>query len=172
MTTRTRILMMASALAVTAAACGNAAETIAEEIAEEAAGGDVDIDVDGSEINVETSEGTFNMGGDLPEDWPDDAPTPAGCDVQTAQSFDTADGYGAVVHFDCEGGDPQTIFDQVKAEAERQGWTIDSEGNHSSDDITNINLQATKDDGRELIVTVTLTSDILNVAVSIQGPPS
>jgi hypothetical protein len=76
---------------------------------------------------------------------------------------------GGVVHFSCE-GDAQTLFDEVKAQAERQGWTIGNESNSSSSDITNFSFQGTKGDDRQLIVSVIDSSAGLAVTVSTQDP--
>ena len=59
------------------------AEDAIEEAAQDA-GEDVEVDVDGDEITIENSDGTVSMGGDLPEDFPeDDIPLVDG-DVQLA----------------------------------------------------------------------------------------
>lgn len=72
-------------------ACGNVAETVAEQVAEQAGGGNVEIDIDddGSNVSIETDEGSMEIGSDLelPEDLA--VEVPGGGSVTSVFDFDT-----------------------------------------------------------------------------------
>lgn len=65
---------------ITFSGCGKAGETLsqrgAEAILERESGQKVDIDAGGQRVRVESDEGTFEMGGGMPEQWPTDLPLP------------------------------------------------------------------------------------------------
>ena len=72
-------------------ACGNVAETVVEQVAEQAGGGNVEIDIDddGSNVSIETDEGSMEIGSDLelPEDLA--VEVPGGGSVTSVFDFDT-----------------------------------------------------------------------------------
>lgn len=83
--------------AVSDKAAEKATEKLIEKAAENGASGDVDVDLDGEEFKVETSDGTFSMGGDVPEDFPAEVPLLDG-EVTVASS--TGDGWAVMLEVD------------------------------------------------------------------------
>lgn len=67
-------------------------EKMVENMIEGASGGNADVDMATGKMKVQTSEGTFEMGGDLPSDWPKDAPVYAGATVQYSGTANPATG--------------------------------------------------------------------------------
>lgn len=97
-TTRFRTIVSISLLAAvgTLSACGGddkgTQQAAVEEIIEQAGGGsvDVEIDEDGNVANIETDDGSLNIGsGELPADWPADVPTYEGGQIMTNQSMES-----------------------------------------------------------------------------------
>ncbi|CAB4689733.1 MAG: hypothetical protein F2667_01750 [Actinobacteria bacterium] len=87
-----RFAMSAAALLLAPAfltACGgdDAAESAAEKAIENASGGDADVDIDDDgNVKIETSDGTFTSGQDLPEGFPTDEVPLIDGDIQMGMS--------------------------------------------------------------------------------------
>lgn len=119
----------ALALPLGLGACGEAAEKAAEQAAEKAIedanGGDVDIDIDedGGQVKVESSDGTYVGGGDLPDDYPSED-VPLVGDVQFGSSAATGTGTGWTVSTLYD-GDAATAFDAARSALEGAGFTVD-----------------------------------------------
>jgi len=82
-------LALLSTVLLTACGTDDLVEGVAERAVENAAeqdGVDVDIDSEDGSVKVETDQGTFSSGGDLPDDFPDDVPLLDGEVLQAASA--------------------------------------------------------------------------------------
>lgn len=90
---RTTMVLFLATLAVAAAGCSRAAESVAERVAEEAveraAGGKAEVDVSDDQVRIESEEGTIVVGGgaELPEGFP--LPVADGGEIMGSTSFST-----------------------------------------------------------------------------------
>lgn len=120
---RARSTTVAAALAVVAlgiTGCG-AAEEITEKAIEAGTGGDVEITEDGVEFSDDQgNEIAIGSSADIPDNWPEDVPTPVGSIVSVTSA---GGNFGMVVTVD---GPPQEVFDSLSAEFTSNGWTEQS----------------------------------------------
>lgn len=135
-TTRFHTVVSATLLAVvgTLSACGgddsNAQEAAVEEIIEQASGGSVDIEIDedGNVANIETEDGSLNIGsGELPAEWPADVPVYEGGQIMTNQSMESNGERFLIVGYQTTepAGDAVAGFKSALVAA---GFTIEADG--------------------------------------------
>ena len=80
-----------------------------------------------TETGIETDEGSFSAGGDLPDLWPADFPVPEGAEVQQGGSFTDESGSQVTATFVTDAGGAETfVFYHVAL--------VDSIGSQSSGD--------------------------------------
>ncbi|TSC78717.1 MAG: hypothetical protein G01um101425_1007 [Candidatus Peregrinibacteria bacterium Gr01-1014_25] len=164
-----KALAVFSALALLAGCSGamqqKAAEEMMENAIEKEAGGDADVDIDAAgKMRVTTKEGTFTTGNQLPADWPKDAPSYAGAEVQYAMSTNPATGKpgAAVVLMTDDGMQEVANFytDALKA----NGWSIESTMNGADTTI----MAATKD-GRTFSLAIVSADGQTTITVGIEN---
>lgn len=80
-------------------AAEKAVEKAVEEGVESGASGQVDVDIDGEEFKVESSDGSFTMGGEVPDDFPSEVPL---ADGKVVMSSSTPDGWSVIMEVDGE----------------------------------------------------------------------
>lgn len=131
-----RTLVSISLLAAvgTLSACGGddkgTQEAAVEEIIEQASGGSVDIEIDedGNVANIETEDGSLNIGsGELPAEWPADVPVYEGGQITSTQSMESNGEQFVIVGYQTTeaAGDAVAGF---KAALVAAGFTVDAEG--------------------------------------------
>lgn len=110
----------ATMMALALSGCG-LGETLLEEGAERLTGGEIDVDDEGisfesdegsfsanaeGEFNLETDDGTFTSGTELPADFPSSVPLPQGGQLLNASRIDAEDGLGWMVNHQYDSGNP------------------------------------------------------------------
>lgn len=97
---RTAAALAVACLALTGCGADDIADKVTEKAIENAAGedADVDVDTDSGEIRVETSEGTFSTGRELPDSFPVDAVPLLEGELVQAVSVDEGGSEGFAVH--------------------------------------------------------------------------
>lgn len=111
------------ALALCACSPGESAmENAAERAMERETGERADVDINGEKITVTTDDGTVEMGGSIPGDWPTDVPTYAGATV-TYSAMNEADGATNAVLILSSTDSAQQIVDFYKSALTQNGWT-------------------------------------------------
>ncbi|MBI5232174.1 MAG: hypothetical protein HY876_08430 [Coriobacteriales bacterium] len=133
-------LVIAALLCIAMAAglvgCQQIAEQAAESAAEKATG--TKIDKEGDSITIEGKEGekaTIGQG-ELPADFPTDAPVYPGAKVVASYEQGTGAAKSYVVTF--ETADPASkVNDWYVTEIEAKGWTIDTKANQGENYILN-----------------------------------
>jgi hypothetical protein len=125
------------------AGCSSVADKAAENAIEKETGGQANVDTDNGTMHVETSEGTFDAGGNkLPADWPSDAPIYTGATIQYAASANPTTGKaGAAVVF-MTSDSVQKVSDFYVAQLKEQGWKIEGTVNAGGA----LTIGATKDE--------------------------
>lgn len=134
-------------------------ERAAEEVLEQAAeSGDVDVDIEGDELKVESSDGTFAMGGDIPEDFPTAVPLAEG-EVLMASS--SADGWSVLIEVD---GAFDEVADVALDAILQAGFTEESRTSTpeyvalmASDDTYDVMLTVTGSDGGATTLSYSVT---------------
>lgn len=133
-------LALAAVLGAGTVACGggedtadDAADEIAEQLAESGSGvDDVEIDSDTGEVQVETEDGSFSTGSELPDDFPEDVPLPEGAEITGAFSSDSGGDQGWNVSGTLPGADEGT-FDEIVSMFRDDGWDVTNEVTSESD---------------------------------------
>lgn len=123
-----RIAIILAVVALVATACGAATEELTEQLIEQSGGGnaDVDVDLDSGQVNVQTEDGSFSVGGgEIPDGFP--VPFPDGGKVQ---SVFTSDGAAAVSL-----AYPRDRYDELVAYYE--DWVAGQGGEWSTSSFTN-----------------------------------
>lgn len=100
-----------------------AGEKVVEGMMERATNGEADVDIqkDGT-MKVTTDEGTYETGGDVPDEWPEDVPVYAGATVQYSGS--AADQGMAVMLMSKDSADAVVKF--YKDIMASGGWKVES----------------------------------------------
>lgn len=118
-------------------------EKIMEDAMEKSNGGEakVDMKADGS-MEIETDEGTFTTGDDVPADWPEDAPIYTNAKVSYAATMNptTGESGNAIVLMTTDSVADVVAF--YKEEISNYGWTMGEGMQGGGTEI----LSATKDD--------------------------
>lgn len=142
---RTRIvttIVATAAISLLLSGCSlgqQAAQNTVDNVQEEQLGpnGSIDVNEDGS-IEIETDDESISIGGgDLPEGWPSQLPSPTGFEIQT--SYSEGSGEVMVVSWYAEGERPEDIqayvdeviaagYQVVTAVPESGIWQLDSAG--------------------------------------------
>lgn len=126
MTIRRSMILAFSTLLILAA-CGKApADRAAENAIEKETGGTADINSRDGTVHVETSEGTYDAGSNtLPTDWPSDAPTYPGAEIQYSASMNPTTGkQGAMVVLQTSES-AEKVLAYYKTQLQSQGWSIE-----------------------------------------------
>ncbi len=102
----------------------NPAERLMENAIENETDGEVNVDLSEGGLNIETEEGTFRTGNELPEGWPEDAPLYENATIQYSASANEAPGnQGAMVVLMTE-DDAATVVEAYKTMLATNGWTV------------------------------------------------
>lgn len=142
MTTARRLLTatIATLTLLSLAGCGSIAENLTEEVAERAleaeGSGNVELDLDNDNggISVETSEGSFSVGGarELPDTFPTEIPPPADAEVVSSIAVDDADTTGFNVNW-IASGQPDPIADRLEASFTDAGFALADQASIGTD---------------------------------------
>lgn len=128
---RTSLLLTSSLLSLALlTACGqNITEKLVENAIEKETGGQANVDIANGTMKVQTSEGNFEVGGNtLPKDWPTDAPTYPGANIQYSASGMQDSGAGQGVMLITQDS-LQTVIDFYTEQMKKNGWTIEGSMN-------------------------------------------
>jgi hypothetical protein len=168
---RTTVIAAAAALALTG--CSSAVDGLAEGAVEKALeneiGASTDVQIDDDSFTVDTEDGSVTAGaGSVPEDFPADVPLPDG-EVSFAQRLETADGLSWTVVVTTS-GDPTEVAQQVSADLESGGFTVDNASQFSGADGAGGTVLGERDDlsvlllvardGEETVVTYTVNQSV------------
>lgn len=100
-----------------------------ERTIEKETGGQANVDIVNGTMKVQTSEGSFEMGGNtLPKDWPSDAPAYPGASIQYSASGLQAEGNGQGVMMTTSDS-LQTVMDFYTAQMKENGWKVEGSMN-------------------------------------------
>lgn len=141
---RTSLLLTSSLLSLALlTACGqNPAEKMMENAIEKETGGQANVDIANGTMKVQTSEGSFEVGGNtLPKDWPSDAPAYPGASIQYSASGMQDSGAGQGVMLTTKDS-LQTVVDFYTEQMKKNGWTIEGSMNAG----TTSTIAGSKDD--------------------------
>lgn len=148
-------------------ACGEtiekAGEKAIEKAIEEGASGDVDVDFDGDQVKVENSDGTFQSGTELPEDFPDDIPLVG--EVKAANTIATGGEINWTISTESQGSDAE-VFADARSALEGAGF--------QSSDIDSPQLASFEKGTYRLLVNVAPSTDgiaILTYVIDTPEPP-
>ena len=140
------------ALAVPLAGCGDesdASDEAAEKIVEAAGGGDVEVDSKDGTVTVESKEGSFSTGSDLPKDFPKDVKIPKSVEVVGATSAKTPEGKA----FNVTGTSKDDVSEVVDAFGSSfKGWTKEDGGSMVLPDSS---MESWSKDGQQVSLIVT-----------------
>lgn len=150
-----RATVVSGAVVLALAGCGNAVEGLAENAVERAIeneiGESAEVSVDDDSFTVDTGDGSITAGsGSVPEDFPSDVPLPEG-EVNFAQRLESADGVGWSVVI-ATPGDPGTVAEQVRADLETSGFTVDEASQFTGEGGSGGTVFAERDDLSILVV--------------------
>lgn len=134
------ILVAAMLASGCSAIADKAGEKIAEKGIEAGGGGDAEInfddDGDGS-ISMESSEGSFSMGGgEIPDGFPEEVPLPDGFEVESAMAIGSDEVnqiYTLSLKGEGSGDDADALAEDLQSRAEDAGFTITSTSSMDSD---------------------------------------
>ena len=150
--------------------CSKVADKVAETAVEKAAGAaanaNVDINTKDGELKVESSEGSFNIGGDMPEDFPEAMPLPDYDKVVTSNEIkdDTGTSYSVVLQSSTSYDDLVSFYDDAFDSGD---WTV-KQRSQSSGDLENTTYMVSTDQ-LYAIVNVQVQDDGQLVSVNV-GP--
>lgn len=121
--------------------CSSIADKVGEKVIEkgvEAAGGgdaDINFDEEGGKISIESSEGSFEIGGgEVPEDFPDTLPLPENLEVVSSMALGSDAERTFNLTFAGEGGDVKAIAEDLQSRVEGAGFTINGTNSMDADD--------------------------------------
>lgn len=131
-TRRLALAITASALLSLGALSGCSADDISEKVGEELVenqlgdGADVDVDTDSGEVSIKDGDGnSYEAGGDLPDDFPDEVPLIEGTVLSAVSVTDQGrGGWSVALTVDGSGDD---AYAEAGAELESAGFTKDTE---------------------------------------------
>lgn len=126
------IVVAAAALSGCGKAAEKSSEAFAEKLVEQQTGGEVDIDTSGDgSFKMETEDGSFSSGSEMPKDWPDFIPMPEGFELASNMSFDDPQGR-TITLTGSSPAKPSEILDMYKSEL--GDWTMESDSTMGSGD--------------------------------------
>ncbi len=190
---RTRIALLAVALAPVLAGCGaavdRASEAAAEKVVEKAVeseiGGDVDIERDGDGFSIETEDGsmtvdgegnmviegedgtmTMETGEELADDFPD-IPLPGEMSIESTSRVDSGDGTALHIVSAVMDADAESTFDAYTSALEDAGFTIDMNNVSNSEGEFYGMVLASK--GESLQVTTVLVTEDSGTRVQLSA---
>jgi hypothetical protein len=141
--------------------CGSASEKISEQIAEkaiESEGGedvDVDIDADKGEINISSSEGSFNMKTSGEAEWPDEVPSYVpkfdGKIISVVETESEGQKHFSIIYEDLDNLDMDDYADDL----ESNGWDVVSR--LETGDVWMV--QASRGDNDDEFINATVNTD-------------
>ena len=153
-------LAAATAAALLLVGCGAAAEKASEQateqLVESQTGGDVDIDTADGSVEIETEDGSMSFGtGEVPADWPDDVPLPAGLEVLSGSTSDAYDGR-LVAIIGTSTDTPEDVLATLKDGL--ADWTISGESTVTGTDGSTTGAQF-ETEGRRVTFSATAGAD-------------
>lgn len=119
-------ILAAGAVSLLLVACNSGPENAMERAIENEAGGDADVEMnaDGT-MHIETDEGTYNTGNEIPADWPEDVPTYADAIVQYSASVDPVSGKPGSILVMMSTDSIEDVTEFYKNELAAQGWNLE-----------------------------------------------
>lgn len=127
----TKKLLAAGAVSLLLIACGkskqqNVMEEIMEDQIEDETGGDADVDMkDDGSMHIESDEGTFDTGTDVPENWPEDVTVYADATVQYSASVNPTTGDAGMVLVMTTTDSVSAVSEFYKDELASAGWNLE-----------------------------------------------
>ncbi len=129
------IIIIAAVLGGTLVGCSgeDVTEAVLENRIEAAAGGEVDLDVSEDGIAIETEDGSFTAtsGAELPDDFPDELPTPEGALVNVGR-VEVDGAVSFTLTYEAAGDVAAETWEVYRAELEAAGFTVQFEATDGS----------------------------------------
>lgn len=159
----------ATAMALALSGCG-LGEKLLEEGAERLTGAEIDVGDEGisfesdegsfsanaeGDVNIETEDGTFTSGAELPDDFPSSVPLPDGGQLANAARIDTEDGLGWMVNVQYDSGNPSDALQAQIDALTAAGFSPPEDGEgafHMGDGDTGMGGQMLEDATHSVIV--------------------
>lgn len=145
---------------------GSPSEEGLEALIEQQGGGDVDLDMgDDGEFSMESEDGSFSTGTEIPDSWPDDVPLPDSLEIESAsEMLDNTTGSGIIT---VSGRTSAAPDDVAEFYSDALGdWEEAMNMSSSSGGAASI-TQAYEQEGRIVTVNATEDGDATSVIVSV-----
>jgi hypothetical protein len=158
-------IALGAVAALLLAGCFSPTENAIERAIEQETGqnADVDIRADGS-MKVETADGSMETGGDVPSDWPSDAPAYPGATVSFSAKKNPTDGSAGTALSLVTDDTTAEVVDFYTNALKNNGWAVQGTMNAGPTTI----MAATKGT-RNISIMIAAANDKTSITIGIEG---